>query len=465
MTAVKRAGARGRDTALIPRFTQESLIRSPLARSGTWVALYLGLVLSPFAILLPGERPAGGGFGWDFALALGYSGLSMMAVQFWLTARFKRASAPFGIDIVYFFHRYLAMIGFVIIAMHVMLLLWRYRAVVGGFDPRTLPGYMIAGWLALPGFATLLASSLWRKQLRIEYDRWRRLHVVLAVTATAAAVWHVQGSGYYLDDPVKRGLWSLLAMLWLLLVLWVRVLRPWQLRRRPWHVESVQRERGRSWTLRLRPQSGEVFDYQPGQFAWLSLRASPWALREHPFSFASTPTRGGHVEFTIKELGDFTARIGDIRPGETAYVDGPYGSFGIAHEPDARGAIFFAGGVGIAPVISQLRALADRGDTRPLWLFYGNRSWDRVVFREEIDVLATRLDLSVVHVLSEPPADWTGERGFITPSVLARHLPTDTRGLHAFVCGPTPMIRLVERGLGALGMPLARVHSEIFDLA
>ncbi|HEX5755462.1 MAG TPA: ferredoxin reductase family protein, partial [Arenimonas sp.] len=412
-----------------------------------------------------GERPAGGGFWWDFALALGYSALAMMAVQFWLTARFKHASAPFGVDILYYFHRYLALVAFGVIVLHAGVLLWRYRPTLGGFDPRTMPGYMLAGWIALSGFALLLASSLWRKPLRIEYDRWRRLHVLVAVAAMVAAVWHIQGSAYYLADPGKHALWTVLALSWIGLLLYVRLWRPWRLRRQPWTVESVTRERGRSWTLRLRPQSGAVFDYAAGQFAWLTLRASPWSLREHPFSFASAPTRNGHVEFTVKELGDFTSRIGEIQPGDTAFVDGPYGSFGIEHTPDARGAVFLAGGVGIAPIISQLRTLADRGDARPLWLFYGNRSWDRVVFREEIDALATRLDLTVVHVLSEPPADWTGERGFITPDVLARHLPTDSTGLHAFVCGPTPMIRLVERGLGALGMPLARVHSEIFDLA
>lgn len=380
---------------------------SLLARSSVWIALYLGLVLLPFAILLAGERPAGGGLGWDFALALGYAGLAMMGVQFWLTARFKRASAPFGIDILYYFHRYLALVAFAVLTLHAGWLLLGHRAALGNLDPRVAPVHVTAGWVALSGFAAMLATSLWRKRLGLEYDRWRHVHVVLAVLATGAAVWHVEGAGYYLASPLKRGLWTALACSWLALVVYVRLVRPWRLQRQPYFVEQVRREPGRSWTLRLRPQHGARFDYRPGQFAWVTLRASPFAMREHPFSFSSSPSRGEALEFTIKELGDFTSRIGEIAPGESAFVDGPYGSFIMDRWPDAAGYVFIAGGVGIAPIISMLRALTDRsdppdeaaghavgvttpGERRPLWLFYGNRRWDRVVFRDELAELAQR---------------------------------------------------------------------------
>ena len=58
-----------------------------------------------------------------------------------------------------------------------------------------------------------------------------------------------------------------------------------------------------------------------------------------------------------------------------------------------------AGGVGIVPVMSMLRTLADRGDRRSLLLLYGNGRWERMLFREELDALAQRLNLRAVHVL------------------------------------------------------------------
>jgi predicted ferric reductase len=278
-------------------------------------------------------------------------------------------------------------------------------------------------------------------------------------------VLHVHGSGHYLQDPAKRALWSLIALSCLGLVVWVRLLRPLLLARRPWRVTAVRRERGRSWTLTLKPEKGEPPAYRAGQFAWLTLRASPLALREHPFSFSSSPTCPGAVEFTIKELGDFTSTIGQTRVGDVAWVDGPYGNFTTVRHPDAPGFVFVAGGVGIAPIVSMLRSMADTGERRPLWLFYGNRVREGIVFREEIEELQQRLDLRVVHTLAEADADWTGERGLLTREMFARHLHGAPPEVHWFVCGPEGMIRVAEDAAQAIGVAARRVHSEIFDLA
>jgi len=463
---------RSRPDTILPnrRLAARSAVRrgpaiKPIASASLWLAVYLALIVAPVLVLLLEPTPHGGGFWWDFALVLGYAALAMMGLQFWLTARFKRATAPFGIDIIYYFHRYLATIACLLLLLHASLQLALYPDAVGGIDPRAAPGYMTMGWIALLVFAVLIASSLWRKRLGIEYDRWRRWHGMLAVTGVVLGLLHVEGSGSYLTSPLKRWLWGALALSWIGLIVWVRVLRPWRLRQQPYRVVDVRQEPGRSWTLSLQPEHPPAFDYRPGQFAWVSLRASPFALREHPFSISSSPTRPGPLQFTIKALGDFTATVGQIGIGEIAYVDGPYGIFGIDAHPHATGFVFVAGGVGIAPIVSMLRALADRGDRRPLWLFYGNRRWDRVVFREDLDALRTQLDLRLVHVLSEPPEGWPGEHGFIDLAVMQRHLPTESTGLHFLVCGPDPMIRLVERNLEALGVPLRQLHSEIFDLA
>lgn len=450
---------------------QESAIRTgtgQIRSAAVWIAVYLALVLIPLLVLVVGERPRPGGFWWDFSMALGYASLGMMGLQFALTARFKRATAPFGIDVIYIFHRYLAVGAFVLLAMHVAIVLWRYPALAGIQNPAALPLHVALGWVALLAFTLLVVSSLWRKLLRLEYDAWRRAHVVLAVLGIAAALGHVFGSGSYLQDTPGRTLWLGLGAFWLGLAVWVRLVRPARLLRRPWKVVAVRPEVAHNWTLELEPVDGKPFTYHPGQFAWVSLRASPFAMKEHPFSFSSTPTRPGTIAFTIKELGDFTSGIGDVRPGEVAFVDGPYGSFGVDRHPEAPGYVFIAGGVGIAPLMSMLRALADRGDKRPKWLFYGNRVAERIVFGEEIRTLADAINLKVVDVLLEAPADWPGEQGYVDAGVLGRHLPTDTaqrRAMQYYICGPTPMIRLAEDSLGMLGIPLNRVHSEIFDLA
>ena len=123
-----------------------------------------------------------------------------------------------------------------------------------------------------------------------------------------------------------------------------------------------------------------------------------------------------------------------------------------------------AGGVGIAGLISMLRTMADRGDVRPVLLFYANGEWDGVAFRDELEQLRDRLALTVVHVLERPPDGWEGEIGYVTPKVLSRHLPPAYRRFQFFICGPDPMMDAAEAALIGLGVPPERVHTERFDM-
>ena len=436
----------------------------PLVRAAFWIAVYLGMVITPLFVLLIGTTQTNAGFWWDFAIALGFAGTAMMGVQFVLTARFKRATAPFGVDIIYYFHRYVAVVAFGLILAHPIILASDSPAVLGFLNPVRAPWHMTAGSASILVLTALMLSSWWRKGLGLHYDVWRRWHSVLAIAALGLALVHIGGVGHYVATPWKRGLWALIGISWLGVIGYVRIVRPGWMLRRPYDVVDVRPERGDAWTVVVQPRGHPGFRHHPGQFAWLTLRANPFAMREHPFSISSSPMASGRLEFTIKELGDFTATIKTVRSDETAFVDGPYGAFTIDRH-QAPGYVFIAGGIGIAPIMGMLRALADRGDTRPLILFYAYRRWERLTFREAIEQLRSQISVRVVYVLGEPPEGWDGETGQIDSGVLSRHLSSDLRDLHYFVCGPEAMTRAVERALYNLGVPLGRLHTELFDMA
>lgn len=429
-----------------------------------WVSVYLVLVLAPLLILMFGEVPPGSGFWWDFSMALGFSGMATMGVLFLLTARFRRASAPFGIDIIYYFHRYLALTAFGLIFLHYLIIRINNVEALGALSLLQAPWHMTAARASLMLFALIIITSLWRKPLRIHYDEWRMLHIGLAVTAFLLALGHIEGVGYYIDAPTKRWLWSGYTLFWLLLIVYVRLLKPWRMHNRPYRVAEVRQERGNSWTLALEPEGHEGMNFKPGQFAWLTLRESVWHIMEHPFSFSSSAAHQERLEFTIKELGDFTHSIKETQVGEIAYLDGPYGVFSVDQHPDAPGFVFIAGGVGAAPIVSMLHTLADRHERRPLWFIYGNNLWDDVIFREKLETLKESLDLRLVHVLKEPPADWKGESGFITPRLLQKVLPGDAPKYEYFLCGPKPMSDAVQQGLHALRVPMGQIHFELFEM-
>jgi predicted ferric reductase len=428
----------------------------------TWIVLYLILALAPLLVAVSSSAPPGNGFGWDFAIALGIGALGLMGAMLLLTARFKRAAAPFGIDVIFYFHRQIGIAILGVVLLHPLILfsleppLWHYLRPDG-------PGSMHAGVGALVALGLLVGISVARKALHLHYDLWRKAHAMLAVIALALSVAHVVGINYYFSAPAMRLLLVLMTLLWAMLVIYVRAIRPALLRRRPYLVESVTPEHGRAWTLTLTPSGHSGFRFLPGQFAWLTIGHGPWSMQEHPFSIASSAQQTGRIAFTIKALGDFTSTIGAIAPGQTAYVDGPYGAFS-PDRADATGLVLIAGGIGIAPLVCMLRTLADRGDQRPITLVYAYRDLDNLTFREELDALAGRLQLRTVIVLGQPPANWYGERGMLTPEMFVRLLPADCRRCQYYVCGPQPMLTVVETALRKAGISLGRMHFELFDL-
>jgi predicted ferric reductase len=436
-----------------------------LTRSALWVALYVLLALYPLLWLAAVPTPGGTTFREELASALGFLALSTMTMQFLLTARFRWLAPPFGTDLVYAFHRYVTAVALAFALLHPIVLLAPEAASIAGFlVPWEAPASIAAGVVSLYALAILAVTSWARRALRIPYDGWRRLHGLAAAVAVLLGLWHAVAARRLLEAPIVRWLWIVWTLAWAALLLRVRLAKPLVLLRRPYVVREVRPERGDAVSIVLDPHRHDGFRFRAGQFAWLTLGDSPFAAREHPFSFSGSAQRAPRVELSVKAIGDFTRRVlRTVKPGDRAYVDGPFGTMSIDAFPDADGYVFVAGGIGVAPCLSMIRTLADRGDSRPHLLVFGTGEWERTPFRDELSALARRLRLTVVHVLEKPPPGWTGETGYVTEALLARHLPRDGRRGY-FVCGPPPMMDSVERSLARLGVPLGDVHAERFDL-
>jgi predicted ferric reductase len=187
------------------------------------------------------------------------------------------------------------------------------------------------------------------------------------------------------------------------------------------------------------------------------------SLEQHPFTIASSAAHPQRLGFTIKELGDFTSSIGQMKPGTAAYLDGPYGAFTI--DESSRAIVMSAGGIGITPMMSIIRTLRDERDQRPLLLIYAVHSLDCAVYGEELCAATAAMNLRIVHVLEQPPDDWTGERGYITRDLLQRQIaplkPAETQFL---ICGPPPMMNVVEQSLLDLNTPMWNIRAERFDI-
>lgn len=427
-----------------------------------WIGVYLLLTLTPLLLLMGGSAPPGRSFWTEFSIAIAFAGMAIMGMQFLITARFRHTNAPYGMDIMYYFHREISWVALGVVLAHPIIIFFErpeMLALLNVFEAPWRARFAVISTVAL---LALILTSIWRQLLRLNYEVWRVLHGILAVTAVALGMLHAAMWGNYIGTPWKAAFWIALATFWLGALAYVRLGKPMLMLRRPYRVTAVNPERSSAWTLAMEPEGHRGFRFKPGQFAWLSLWNGPFNMREHPFSFSSSAERRGQVTMTIRELGDFTSTIKDVRPGQRAYLDGPYGAFSV-DRIRSPGYVFIAGGVGITPMMSMLRTLADRGNDQPILLIYANGSWDDVIFREELEEMKSRLNITIVHVLDRPPPGWQGESGFVTAEILKRYLPADRNSRDYFICGPDVMMDAVERALTDLRVSLDYIHSERYN--
>lgn len=442
-----------------------SLGRRLATRAVFWIVVYLAVAVAPLVFALIDLEP-GRGIVINFSVALGFVGLSMLGLQFALVARFQRVAAPYGIDVLLQFHRQIAYVGLAFVLAHPLLLFVANPEFLALLNPITAPLRAHMAVLSVIALLVLVALSVWRKRLHISYEAWQLTHGVLAVVVVVAALVHILLVDYYVDELWEKALWILMSAAFVWLLVWVRILKPVQRYRRPWIIETVIPEQGNTYTMVLgrsarSAHNSNGFTFEAGQFAWIMVGQSPFAITQHPFSFSSSAERTDRVSLSVKAAGDFTSQIGALVPGTPVYLDGPYGSFTVDRH-EGPGFVLIGAGVGVTPLMSIMRTLADRKDVRPFYLFLNNRDRESVIFREEIEGLKSRLNLTVVHVLSHPDETWDGERGHLNADLLRQYLPERYQHLQYFACGPGPMMDATERALAQIGVPADRVHTERF---
>jgi len=429
-----------------------------------WLAFYFLMVFLPIVLLMIFPRPEGREFLREFSVGLGFLAMALLGLQTIPTSRLRFFTHVFPMDTLYTFHHGLSVFTFLLAIIHPVLLFINNPETLRLLNLITAPWRARAAVISVLAMLVLVVTSIWRETMRIKYDVWRWIHDGLSFLAIGLALYHMFKVNYYMSLTYQKIIWLSLTGIWLLIILYIRVARPIVMIKKPYRVVKIEEERGQSWSIYLQPDGHSGMDFEAGQFAWITTE-SPFIFRENPFSFStSAEAEGNTIGFTIKELGDFTSQVKNFKPGDTIYVDGPYGTFSM-DEHFCKNMIFIAGGIGSAPVMSMLRTLADRNCPKRLAFFYGNPTWESVIYREELEGLEKRLDLKLIHVLEQPPEGWEGETGYINADILRRHLPDDYKESTFFLCGPLPMIEAVEGAMHEVKVPPVHIYSEQYEMA
>jgi predicted ferric reductase len=432
------------------------------------VGLYVLIVIFPLIVAL-----FYGGADQNFLanLSRGFAlvGITILALQSVIAGRYKWITRAFGFDITIRYHRDISVFACFLLLLHPLLL---------ASGPAGWSLLLNLSWVILMGkiaLALLLANvlvSLFQSRLKLKFERWRFAHDLLGPAILVFAFAHSWFVGADLTALPVQILWVVLLTVTVTAFAHHRLIRPRLLARAPYRVTAVEQEAETVWTIKLAPPpKTRVFDFLPGQFHFVTfLRGRDLPTEEHHWTIASSPTEKDHLSTTIKELGDFTATIKETRPDDRAVVHGPFGRFSYLLHPEEKRFVFVAGGIGITPLMSMLRHMRDQKEKRPVTLIYGNPDRKSIVFYGELAEIErdNNLSLKVVHVLQNPPPEWSGESGFIDQETIAKHLERqELEGVVSdtgyYVVGPPPMLENVCGYLRALGITDNRIHMEIFS--
>jgi propane monooxygenase reductase component len=206
-------------------------------------------------------------------------------------------------------------------------------------------------------------------------------------------------------------------------------------------------------------------NFLPGQYAELYI---PGTEEHRAYSMANTTTSDERAEFIIKIYpgGKFSGLLdGELEVGQGIKMKVPFGVFTLREKSEGD-VIFVGGGSGMAPILSILRHMAEKGIERKATYYYGARTKKDLFYLDEIRELGEQMpgEFRFVPALSEPEDedDWDGEIGVITDVV--KRLEEDLSETEAYMAGPPPMIDAALPVLMQLGLDEDNIYYDKFTI-
>jgi predicted ferric reductase len=403
----------------------------------------------------------------------------LLLLQLLLAARLPWVDRSYGLDRALLAHRVLGRVTIPLVLVHA-------GALVLGYAERdhlaAASGWLVEPWLLLTGgvpdmvtatislalLVTVAVTSVRVARARMGYERWHLVHLT-AYAAVLLSLPHQLLVGTDIaGHRLTRAYWLGLYLLTAGSLVWWRLVLP--LARSIWHapyVEQVVAEGPGVWSVWIRGRRLDRLGAQSGQFFNWRFLARGLVLAAHPWSLSAAPGPR-RMRITVRDLGDHSARLAQLKPGTRVLIEGPYGAFTAERRLRPR-VLLLAAGIGITPVRALAEELCADPGTRPgaVTLVYRVDSPDEIVLQAELRELAASSGLTL-HMLTGPPAagswlppGWAADAGGDGPA-LCRLVP-GVRAQDVYVCGPPRWMDLVHASLADAGVPGRQVHDERFS--
>ena len=200
--------------------------------------------------------------------------------------------------------------------------------------------------------------------------------------------------------------------------------------------------------------------HRAGQHLDVRLTAEDGYQAERSYSIASAP--GDPLAITVERLEDGEVSpylVDDVAEGDVFELRGPIGGYFVWDGDEPGPVLLVAGGSGVVPLMAMARHRAQVGSTAPMRLLYSSRTWDDVIYRDELETLG----IEVVHTLTrQQPPGWSGYSRRIDDELLREVAFPAADGPRVYVCGSTRFVDAAADGLVRLGYDPRSIRTERF---
>jgi predicted ferric reductase len=441
-----------------------STIRYSSAAGVDWAALIAGLGLG-LTVAMQVTTMTYSDVSSPYALITSFSRLcALVGTYFAILGIFLIARIPFvergvGHDRLVTWHRKLAPYSLFLIGFHVFFVMFGFA----GQDQ--IPLYkelwnMLTKfywmWAALGGFVLMIlagVTSYKKARAKMSYETWWIIHIYTYAAVALSFMHQVLNGSMFVGHPLNRWFWTALYVVMGASVLYWRIGLPLvRSMRHNIKVDRVVIEGPGVVSVIMRGRKLHKLAAQGGQFFSWRFLTQGHLLVAHPYSLSAAPTEH-YVRITVKDLGDHSRSLADLRPGTRVFVEGPYGAFTAGRSSSAH-VVLVGGGVGITPIRAIIEEF--KNGVQMDVIFRASKEED-LVLREELDYLAANSDGTIrVHYLVGPRKNHPMDARSLTKLV------PSFADADVYICGPTPLVESVRKAAQDVGVPKDKFHDEAF---
>ncbi len=384
-----------------------------------------------------------------FSTLLGGIGFLLMTCSVVLATRLEVFEEMFGgLDRMYQVHRVAGTFTAVFALVHFFSI---PKELPGGVD-QVINSTFPSAQIGMASMVLLVIGLFVALNRKISYSRWRNPHKVMALVYVLVIGHFMNAPGIFFERFSASGILLILTAAIGMVALIYTMFGMNKRTASRFTIEAVN-SLERATEVVLKPVD-EMLKFKPGQFAFVEVQGKDWS-EPHPFTISSAPSED-RLRFTMKVLGDWTRKVREeLQPGGEVIVRGPYGRFD-ASKSDCRKQVWIAGGIGLTPFLSKLRAMEEKDDGE-IHFAYAARNKEEAIFLDELETIAAdRENITLYPLFSE-------EGDFARIDVAKERLPGQLTDYEYFICGPKPMVEGLMKNLKVEGVKCKRIHVEAFE--